>query len=300
MSARSTTAGGHHDPPRAPPLQRDRPALGRQRAELGDEVAAVALHHRAQLRRAGDAAGGGERLGDLVGREVRQRPLVDPLGVGAHGEDEHHVGEVDGLPPRRRAHLGEGDVDDDEVAVLDQQVGRLDVAVGEPGVPQPAHEREALVDDLVVDLGVADLDGAVEELGDEQVLALGRQLDDAERGGRRDAGVAHHPQRVVLVLDEPAHASGTAPRPRAARTGSCGRSCTSGRRGRGSSRRASRTRTCRDRRRGAGAAASSRRSRRGRPGWTSTTVTPSWSSTAWRSASPRRPPTSRWAVLPPW
>ena len=34
-------------------------------------------------------------------------------------------------------------------------------------------------------------DGAVEELGDEQVLALGRQLDDAERRGGRDAGVAH-------------------------------------------------------------------------------------------------------------
>ena len=32
-------------------------------------------------------------------------------------------------------------------------------------------EREPLVDDLVVDLGVADLVGAVEELGDEQVLA---------------------------------------------------------------------------------------------------------------------------------
>ena len=70
---------------------------------------------------------------------------------------------------------------------LDQQVGRLDVAVGEPGVPQPADSGQALVDDLVVDLGVADLDGAVEELGDEQVLALGGQLDDAQRRGRRDA-----------------------------------------------------------------------------------------------------------------
>ena len=92
-----------------------------------------------------------------------------------------------------------------EVAVLDHQVGRLDVAVGQPGLPQAAHEREALVDDLVVDVGVADLDGPVEELGDEEVLALGRQLDDPERGGRRQAGVAHDPQGVVLVLDEPAH-----------------------------------------------------------------------------------------------
>ena len=69
---------------------------------------------------------------------------------------------------------------------MHHQVGRLDVAVGEAGVPEPADEREALVDDLVVDLGVADLDGAVEELGDEQVLALGRQLDDAERRRGRD------------------------------------------------------------------------------------------------------------------
>ena len=67
---------------------------------------------------------------------------------------------------------------------VDHQVGRLDVAVGEAGVPQPADERQALVDDVVVDLGVADLLGAVEELGDEQVLALGGQLDDAARARR--------------------------------------------------------------------------------------------------------------------
>ena len=73
------------------------------------------------------------------------------------------------------------------MAVLHEQVGRLDVAMGDAGVPQLADQREALVDDLVVDLGVADLDGAVEELGDEHVLALGRQLDDADRLRRRDA-----------------------------------------------------------------------------------------------------------------
>ena len=53
---------------RAPPLQRDRSARGRERAELRQQVAAVLLHHGAQLRRAGDATGGGERLGDLVRR----------------------------------------------------------------------------------------------------------------------------------------------------------------------------------------------------------------------------------------
>ncbi len=68
-------------------------------AELGDEVATVLLEHRPQLRRAGDAAGGGERFGDLVGGEVGEGSLVDAFGVRADGEDKHHVGEVDGLPP---------------------------------------------------------------------------------------------------------------------------------------------------------------------------------------------------------
>ena len=118
-----------------------------ERPELGDQVAAVLLHHRPQLRRAGDAAGGGERLGDLVGREQAQGPVVDPLAVGPHGEDEHHVGQVDGLPPRRRSHLRERHVDEQQLAVADQQVGRLDVAVGQAGVPEPAHEQQSLVDD---------------------------------------------------------------------------------------------------------------------------------------------------------
>ena len=104
-------ADGVDHPPRPPTLQRDRSSLRRQRPELGEQVAPVALHIRAQLRGAGDAAGGGERLGDLVRREVRQRSGVHPLGVGAQSEDQHHVGEVDGLAPRRRAHLDEGDVD---------------------------------------------------------------------------------------------------------------------------------------------------------------------------------------------
>ena len=57
----------------------------------------------------------------------------------------------------------------------------------------------------VVDLGVADLHGAVEELGDEHVLALGRQLDDPDRLRRRDADVAQQAHGVVLVLDQTAH-----------------------------------------------------------------------------------------------
>jgi len=45
--------------------------------------------------------------------------------------------------------------------------------VGDPGVPQPADQRQPLVDDRVIDRGLADLDGAGEELGDQQVLTLG-------------------------------------------------------------------------------------------------------------------------------
>ena len=54
---------------------------------------------------------------------------------------------------------------------------------------------------VVVDLGVADLDGAVEELGDEQVLALGGQLDDAvaarPSGCRRRASAAARSPRTA-------------------------------------------------------------------------------------------------------
>ena len=44
-------------------------------------------------------------------------------------------------------------------AVADQQVGRLDVAVGEAGVPQAADDPQPVVDDPVVDLdlGLAEL-----------------------------------------------------------------------------------------------------------------------------------------------
>ena len=75
------------------------------------------------------------------------------------------------------AQLDEGDIDQQHLAVADQQVGRLDVAVGQPGLPELADDLEAVVDDLVVDLGLAELGGAVEELGDQQVLAFGGELD---------------------------------------------------------------------------------------------------------------------------
>ena len=92
--------GGQGDPPDAPALQGDRRPLRGEGAEFAEQVARVAFHERAQLGRAGDPAGGGERFGELVGGEVGQRPPVDALRVGADREDQHHVAQVDRLPPR--------------------------------------------------------------------------------------------------------------------------------------------------------------------------------------------------------
>ena len=89
-------------------------------------------------------------------------------------------------------------------ALADQQVGRLDVAVGQPGVPQLADDAEPVVDHLLVDLGLAELGGAGEELGDQQVLPLGGQLHEPERGRAGKAGPMHQRQRVVLLLDQAA------------------------------------------------------------------------------------------------
>ena len=91
--------GRQSDPPDVPALQRDRRPGRGEGAEFAEQVARVPFHEGAQLGRAGDPAGGGECFGELGFGEVRQRPPVDPLRVGAHGQDEHHVAQVDRLPP---------------------------------------------------------------------------------------------------------------------------------------------------------------------------------------------------------
>ena len=45
-----------------------------------------------------------------------------------------------------------------EMTVEHEKVGGLDVTVRDAGVPELADQRQPFVDDLVVDLGVADLD----------------------------------------------------------------------------------------------------------------------------------------------
>ena len=218
---------------------------------------------------------------------------VDALGVRPHGQDEHHVGQVDGLAPRRRSHLGEGNVDQQHLSVADEHVGGLDVAVGEPGLPQLAHDPEPLVDDGVVDLGFPDLLGPFEELGDQEVLPLGGQLDHPEWGRGRDPGVPHDAQHVVLLLDQSPHRLERRLVLQPAVEDGAERACTSGPPARGSWRRASR----RPRWRRPGA----RRSgveppEPSRPiGPMSTTCRPSWSDTARRMAASRRASMSRWA-----
>jgi hypothetical protein len=200
VMARSATAR-----PTRRRLQRCGLARRSQGAERAQQVARVPLHERAQLCRAGHPAGGGERLAELVRGEVAQRPLVHPVRVAADGQHQHHVAEVDGLPPGRRADLGESGVDQQQLTVAHHEVARLDVAVRDPRVPQPPDHAQPLVDHPVADIGLADLNRAGEELGDHHVLALGRDLHDAVRPGRADPGVAQQPQRVVLVFGQPAH-----------------------------------------------------------------------------------------------
>ena len=105
------------------------------------EVTALVAEHPPELGGQGEPAGGGEGLADLGHAELAQGPLVDPFGLGPQRQAQHHVGQVDGLAPRAGADLGEGHVDQQQMAVADQQVGRLDVAVGQAGVPQLADER---------------------------------------------------------------------------------------------------------------------------------------------------------------
>src|SRR4029077_12673032 len=153
---------------------------GREQVEeLGVEVTTLFAQHPTQLGRQGEPAGGGEGLADLGCAELTGGPLVDPWRIGPQRQAQHHVGQVDGLAPRARADLGEGDVDQQDVTVTYEQVGRLDVAVGQPCVPQLADHRQTVVDDRVVDVGFAELNGAVEELGDQQVFALRGELHEA-------------------------------------------------------------------------------------------------------------------------
>jgi hypothetical protein len=104
----------------APALDRDGVAWRGQLAEPGQQGAAVCLQLGLELGGDGEAGRGRARLGDLVGGEDPGGAGVDPLRVGPQGQDQEHVGEVDGLAPGGGADLEAGDVDQLEVAVLDE------------------------------------------------------------------------------------------------------------------------------------------------------------------------------------
>ena len=180
--------------------------LGRERAELREQVAAVLLHHRAELRRAGDATRRGECLPDLVGGEVPQRTCSYTRSASVRTARTSIM-----LARSTAWRHGDGRTCMNATSIRNtlpsctSRFAGLMSRCASPAVPQLADQQQPFVDDVVVDVGVADLLRAVEELGDEQVLACRRQLDDAVRRRGGDAGVAHEAQRVVLVLDEPPH-----------------------------------------------------------------------------------------------
>ena len=87
----------------------------------------------------------------------------------------------------------------------DQEVRRLQVAVGEPRVPEMPNEVEAPVDHGVVHVRVAEVPASLEELRDEHVLAVRGQLDDAVGSRDANACVAERAKRIVLVGHEAPH-----------------------------------------------------------------------------------------------
>ena len=186
------------DAPHAPALDGDRPMRGREGAELAQKVPPVRFHERAKLGWARDSTGRSERFSYLLGAEVFERFVVDTLGVGSNGKNEHHVRQVDGLAPGRRPHLRERGIDEEQLAIAHHEVPGLDVAMGNAGVPELPEHIEALIDDLVVDDRFSDLDGALEELHHHHVFALRRDLDDAVRRRNRDPRVPQKAQHVVL------------------------------------------------------------------------------------------------------
>ena len=96
--------------------------------------------------------------------------------------------------------LGEEHVDQVDPAVADQQVGRLDVAVGEAG-DQPADDAQPVVDDGLVDLlQVADLR---ESSKNSKVIRYSRSgVISTIPKGWGCPGPVEQPQGVVLLLDE--------------------------------------------------------------------------------------------------
>ena len=181
--------GGHDhgqqqpDPADAPALDPDRRRPGGQQAEeLGVQVAALGADHPAQLGGQGQPAGGGERLGDLVDGELPQRPLVDLFGrwTAAPGTSIM-LARSTAWRHGRRAELGEATSMSSSRPSRTSRLAGLMSRWARPASHSLRTMRRPSSMMRVVDLGLAELDGAVEELGDQQVLPLRGELDEAVR-----------------------------------------------------------------------------------------------------------------------
>jgi hypothetical protein len=101
-------------------VARDRPDLLLTGVHVRDSsggLGYVSGHAAVAFALAAVVAASVERLGNVARREELQRPLVNPLRVRSYGEDQHHVGEIQGLTPRRRADLREGNVDQEYATI---------------------------------------------------------------------------------------------------------------------------------------------------------------------------------------
>ena len=233
---------GERDAAQAPPLDPDRRASRREAPELLDQVAAVVLQHRSELGGARDAPRGGERLGDLVGREVRaarartrvsaseRRPSTSIMLARStacrHGE---------GGPARRRRR---------SACRCPSRTMRLAGLMSRCASPSSHMSRISASPWSMTASSISASPISTAPSKNSITIMYSRSgVISTTPYGRRDrkSGVLHQPQRVVLVLDEAAHRAERASRPPGRRTGSCGRACTSGRPGRGSWRRAWRT-----------------------------------------------------------
>ena len=79
--------------------------------------------------------------------------------------------------------------------------------MGEPGIPQAADGEERIIDDLVGHVDIAHFLRVLQELGDDEVFALRRQLDEPIGLGRRQPCILELEQDVILVFDESPHRS---------------------------------------------------------------------------------------------
>jgi len=126
--------------------------IGRQLPERLDQVGTPLPGVRPEM---------GPELG-RDGESARRRKCFTHVRIGEHGQClfvhqvrpdverqyQHHVGEVDRPPPTTGTNLAKGDVNQHQVAILHQEIGRLQVAMGQPGIPQPADDSQTLIDDL--------------------------------------------------------------------------------------------------------------------------------------------------------